>query len=473
MKTLKQIINAGKSIAVAGALAFLSGCMTEPQIHKYNPTPEQVQWQIQRDNEKKILDEEYKKITKDWPWFKENDFLEQAKEWNPTNLTDKIKEALQGDDSLLFTPEAFDYRDKGKKLWTGWRIPTTNNAGIGKNGKKIEESEGRRFYRLGDLTGGEYKSCLIFDSEKKRIYPLAEGDEKLLGLPSKEFNMTSWNSNHLPKIGKNGVVMYGISYSFLVKSPLISREKRASLDATIIADPENKRKIVFKEIRDDIDISDDGRVCIIGSYDYNAQKDKDGYLFGYPGNYSMMDIENHKWIGHRSGSWEGISGDGTVVAFYRKERFENGEGYYYRFDLKTGKETTMFYKDWTRDDFVLSPDGNFCACRTECNGPSYVEVYVHSTGENLSISGNVPSSKKPDTPGREMFEDPQWLRAYNGEFRDQRDRPYSIDNQGTVVAKSGTYDYSLRKELTSEEKKNMPWWSEMSNKGSYSRRAEK
>ena len=72
----------------------------------------------------------------------------------------------------------------------------------------------------------------------------------------------------------------------------------------------------------------------------------------------------------------------------------------------------MWHQNLTRQHFVFSPDGNFCACRIEVFGPSAIDIYVHSTGEYFQI----------DHP-------------------DYRDGPGSLDNDGTLRAASGIYKY--------------------------------
>lgn len=130
--------------------------------------------------------------------------------------------------------------------------------------------------------------------------------------------------------------------------------------------------------------------------------------------FHVFDMNSLKVSYSGKGDLMAIDHDASVLVYNR----DNG---YHRADLKTGKENEMFHQNLTHFGFELSPDGNFCVANMDQYGPTYLHVYVHSTGERFEI--RAPKIKEEK------------------DYTYASDNVSSIDNDGTVHAKSGNYHY--------------------------------
>lgn len=281
----------------------------------------------------------------------------EVKDWKPIDVTDEIKAALESKDALLFEPSSIACVSPNRKWWFSHIIPGRGNID----------------YYTQKLFGNKYQSTFLFDSVAKKVYTLLYGDDKLAGFPSADF--TKFGNPH--RIADNGVAIYGVTW------PWPKKEEGTALDAVVIADYKNSRKIVVKakEARrvywPDIDISKGGNRAVL--------QDQSGF--------HILEIENLHIIYSGKDHCGGMNDDASVIAYQRVNEHE-----YRRRELKTGEDNLMWRRDRTRWGFKFSPDGNFCTCILEDFGPSYLNVYVHPTKERFAIRFAIDSLTRFNSP---------------------------------------------------------------------------
>lgn len=296
----------------------------------------------------------------------------QIKPWKPVNITKEVKAALKGKKVLIFEHpfsqmrrDYFDAISPNEQWWVSSAI--TDNKGIVN-------------YLVGIKKLDKYDHTYLFDSKSRRIYTLFLGDKKVVGF-------TPMDSRYPYDVADNGTSMYYVYH------PKVSEK-----NTMIIADFSNSRKIVIGHTNKGlisapiVKLSGDGkRAGVIDN-----------------GDLSVVDLDTLNVIYHqkkdKDASIMAMSYDGSVIAYHEP-------GFYMRTDIRDKETTEMFRQDRTMQGFRFSPDGNFSSCWVQNFGPSYVNVYVHSTDERFSI-------------------------VLKG-----TDYPQQVYNDGTIVADSGVYQY--------------------------------
>ena len=233
------------------------------------------------------------------------------------------------------------------------------------------------------------ESYVLFDLNANIMFGLNFGDPELVGYrPSDKIRV-----NRLSNPSDNGVVGYRIDH-------LDNQNGRVLGTSHVIADYANRKKVIitspdFPAQVNLEHISDKGNRAVVA---FERWQDPGLYLF---------EVDGQKIRYHNEGRFRAMDYAGSVLVVS-----SNYSGLHSRVDVATGAETLMWHTGMDRDHFQLSPDGTFCACRADGIGHNSLEVYDHHTGKRFSI------------------DHPKFM-----------DKPKTIGNDGTLIAKSGTYRY--------------------------------
>ncbi|MFH1053815.1 MAG: twin-arginine translocation signal domain-containing protein [Candidatus Woesearchaeota archaeon] len=135
--------------------------------------------------------------------------------------------------------------------------------------------------------------------------------------------------------------------------------------------------------------------------DPELSNNSNALYFNVSTDHYLFDLATGKVMSQGEGPILGMNDDASFLAIFQNDT-------YMRLNVKTGEVEFAFRHTNTKYTFEISPDGNFVACGVS---PQGLEVRVFSDDVSFYIS------------------------------RNDQDYVWSIDNEGTLQATSGTYRY--------------------------------
>ncbi len=311
----------------------------------------------------------------------------EVKEWKPEDISERITNALKGNQISFEQRESLRSRlsySKNGRWALGYTMNDTQGNEyfardiLGVRSPRHEEELSKVLKLPAAIRPNTLVNAsplLFLDVGSKRVFDLTFNDENFADFPSSNFIWTERLSRKY-QITDNGVALYHITWPY--REP--GREKRR-LEAIVLADPQNSRKTIFRP--------QEG-TSLKGYYFFISDDGKKICAYGLDRFY-MLDTSTYQVLFNNEGTIQAMTPDAEIIVF----EVDNG---YYRTDLKTKKLTPIWKDETLRNQFVLSPDGNFCAANEYKLGeqqPEFMYVYVHRANERFCISilgMNHPSS---------------------------------------------------------------------------------
>jgi hypothetical protein len=162
-------------------------------------------------------------------------------DWKPIDITERIKEGMDYfGDSVVFEPEINkriggileDHASQNGNWWASMSVRRTDGGRY--LSSAFLQSEFPFEYRV--------NTWMLFDKKNEKIYALTWEDEKIAGLPEKDFSVSSaMVPPTMPQVADNGACAYSVN-----SSNVFQPESRGDMhQARIIADISGRRKYVI------------------------------------------------------------------------------------------------------------------------------------------------------------------------------------------------------------------------------------